>query len=78
MLVTETECVGYPVEEQRSNISSVNCLFAFETGMRNCVEDSALMDHAQARANVLEALNKVDSLIRYIIYNSTFIRQCVQ
>ena len=64
MLVTDSESVGYPAEEQRSNIKTVNCLFAFESGMRNCVEDSALMDHPQARNNVLESLSKVESLIR--------------
>ena len=65
VLVTETESVGYPGDEQRSNITTVNCLFAFESGIRNCVEDSALMDHDQARANILDALSKVETLIRY-------------
>jgi len=64
MLVIDNESVGYPAEEQRSNIKTINCLYAFESGMKNCVEDSALMDHHQARANVLESLNKVESLIR--------------
>jgi hypothetical protein len=64
MLVTETKHVGYPAEEQRTNIATVNCLFAFDAGIRACVQDSAIQDHPEARASVLDSLSKIDVLIR--------------
>jgi hypothetical protein len=77
MLVIDSESVGYPAEEQRSNITTVNCLFAFESGMRNCIEDSALMDHKEARANIFESLNKVETLIRYtFLFRSSLLAKC--
>jgi hypothetical protein len=65
VLVTETEKVGYPAEDQRSNIATVNCLFAFDSGIRACIQDSPLQAHSKARDAVLDSLGKAEILIRY-------------
>lgn len=67
MLITETEGAGYPADDYRSNISTVNCLFAFETGIRRCVDESALQDNSEARSVILQSLLKVEVLIKSAI-----------
>ena len=64
ILVTDTGNVGYPGEDQKSNINVVNCLFTFDSGIRICVQESALLEYPEAKANVLDALGKVEVLIR--------------
>lgn len=64
MLVFEHEGGTYPAEDHRTNIATINCLNAFDSGIRNCVEDSALQEQSQGREMIFEALAKVDTLIR--------------
>ena len=62
--MTDAGNVGYPGEDQKSNINVVNCLFTFDSGIRMCVQDSALLEYPEAKENVLESLAKVEVLIR--------------
>ncbi len=65
MLVFEHDGGTYPAEDHRTNIATINCLNAFDSGIRNCVEDSALRDHPQGRETIFQALEKVETLTRW-------------
>jgi len=64
MIVFDHESRTYPADDHRINIATINCLNAFDNGIRTCVEESALQDLPQGRDMVLEALAKIETLMR--------------